>query len=133
LEGGLCANECPFPDARDWKDGIPPKCVVGYNYLIMPVDDDFPAITTLMKTSYHAGKSLNTLLVAARCSAWFWVYELYSQKQTNNKGTFFVAAVRKKIVDGKPVASSEEQRQIAEYFYKIAKGGKLQFDDEVPF
>jgi hypothetical protein len=83
-----------------------------------------------MKSSLKAGKALNTLLMAARCPVWYWIYELYSVKQSNNRGTFYVAVVRKKIVDGKPVASDEETRQLAEHFYRMAKAGKVSIDDE---
>lgn len=129
INGFQCLLECPHDKAWDWKDGVPPLCTLGYNYLVIPLVDPFPAIVTLMKSSFKAGKALNTLLIAARCPAWFWIYELYAVKESNPKGTFYVAAVRKKIDDGKSVASDEEMRQLAEHFYYMAKAGKVNVDE----
>lgn len=129
VDGYHCASECPH-NAREWQDGVPPKCTEAYNYLVIPTIEQFPAIVSLMKTSFKTGKALNTLLMAARCPAWFWKYEFYSVKQSNTRGTFYIAAVRKKIIDGKPVASDEEIRQLAEQFYRMAKAGNISVDDE---
>lgn len=125
-----CLTECPHDRAWDWQeDRTPPRCTLSYNYLVIPLVDPFPAIVSLMKSSFKAGKALNTLLMAARSPAWHWTYEFYSVKQSNNKGTFHIAAVKKKIADGKPVASDDEMRQMAEQFYRMAKGGRITFDE----
>lgn len=126
----LCKTECPYDNAWDWVNGQPPQCSLAYNYLVIPVEDTFPAIVTLMKSSFKTGKALNTLLMAARQPAWFGVYEFYSTKQTNNKGTFYIAGIRKKIVDGKPAITDEEMRRTAEGYYQMAKQGRINFDDE---
>ena len=125
VDGKFCA-ECPH---RQWVDGNPPECAEGYNYLVIPGNEGFPSIVTLMKSSFKTGKALNTLLMAARCPAWFWVYELYSVKQTNARGSFYVAAVRKKVVEGKPIASDEMTQQQAEAFYSMAKAGRISVAD----
>ncbi len=130
VDGHRCMTECPHNRAWEWKDGIPPLCAQAYNYLLLPIDDPFPAIVSCMKSSFKAGKALNTLMMAARCPAWFWVYEFYAIKQSNAKGTYYVAAVRKKITDGKPTASDEETRQLAEQFYRMAKSGRISIDDD---
>jgi len=134
VDGYCCMTECPHDRAWDWKGGVPPLCTLGYNYLVIPLIDPFPAIVTLMKSSFKTGKALNTLLMATCCPAWFWVYEFYSVRQSNSKGTFYVAAVKKKIVDDKPVASNDGMRQIAEHFYRMAKSGRIEADsEEAPF
>lgn len=133
VDGLLCSRECPHPEAQKWIDGNPPLCAQAFNYLLLPVNDDiaeFPAIVTLMKSSFQAGRKLNTLLMAARTPAWVWTYEFYAVKQSNAKGTFYVATVAKNVVDGKPVASDEETRELAEQFYRMSKTDKLRFDDE---
>jgi hypothetical protein len=140
IDGHKCLIECPHNKAWEWVNGTPPRCTMGYNYLVMPIVDTFPAITTLMKTSFKAGKALNTLLIAARCPAWHWVYEFYSVKESNPRGTYYVAAVRKKIEDGKPVPTDEATRETAEAFYQMMKAGRIDteeknegFSDELPF
>lgn len=130
IDGHRCKTECPFDNAWEWKDGAPPQCTLGYNYLVIPIVDPFPAITTLMKTSFKAGKALNTLLVAARCPAWHWVYEFYSVKESNSRGTYYVAAVRKKIDDGKPVMTDKTMRETAETFYHMMKAGRIDTEEE---
>jgi len=134
IDGHKCLIECPHDKAWDWKDEVPPLCTLSYNYLVVPLVDPFPAVVTLMKSSFKAGKALNTLLMAARCPVWFWVYEFYSVKQSNNKGTFHIATVKKKVVDGKSVTSNDEMRQLAEHFYRMAKAGRIETDnEELPF
>jgi hypothetical protein len=88
-----------------------------------------------MKSSYKAGKALNTLMIAARCPAWHWIYEFYSIRESNQKGTYYVAAVRKNMEDGKPIATDDETRQLAEQFYHMMKKGNIKADDdeEIPF
>jgi hypothetical protein len=131
VDGYRCLTDCPHNMAWDWQeDRTPPRCTLSYNYLVIPLVDPFPVIVSLMKSSFKAGKALNTLLMAARCPAWFWVYEFCSIKQSNNKGTFYIAGVKKKIANGKPVASDEEIRQLAEQFYRMAKAGNISVDDE---
>ena len=88
VDGYRCMTECPHDRAWEWKDSIPPLCAQAYNYLILPVEDPFPALISLMKTSLKTGKALNTLLMAARCPAWYWVYEFYSIRESNQKGTY---------------------------------------------
>jgi hypothetical protein len=127
LDRKKCRAECPY-DACSWVGSTPPACAESYNYIILPTGDGFPAILSLMKSSYKTGKALNTLLIAARSPAWYWTYELYSFKETNNKGTFYVASVRKQIVDGKPVPTSEDVRATAENFYRMAKNGNVDLD-----
>lgn len=129
IDGHQCLIECPHK-AWEWINGTPPRCTLGYNYLVIPIVDTFPAITTLMKTSFKAGKALNTLLVAARCPAWHWVYEFYSVKESNSRGTYYVAAVRKKIDDGKPVMTDETMRETAETFYHMMKAGRIDTEEE---
>lgn len=140
VDGHRCMTECPYNKAWEWKNGTPPPCTQGFNYLILPVDDPFPAITTLMKTSFKAGKALNTLLVAARCPAWYWVYEFYSIRESNPRGTYYVAAVRKRVEDGKPIPTDEAMRETAEAFYRMMKAGRIatereseDFSTEAPF
>ena len=41
-----------------------------------------------------------------------------------------MAAVRKKLEDGKPIASNDEIREFAEDLFKMAKVGKISVDDE---
>ena len=130
IDGHQCLIECQHDKAWEWKDGAPPRCTLGYNYLVIPIVDTFPAIITLMKTSFKAGKALNTLLVAARCPAWHWVYEFYSVKESNSRGTYYVAAVRKKIDDGKPVMTDETMRETAETFYHMMKAGRIDTEEE---
>ena len=130
VNGHRCMTECPHDNAWEWKDGAPPQCTLGYNYLILPVDDPFPATVTLDKSSFKTGKALNTLMMAARCPAWFWIYEFYSVRESNQKGSYFVAAVRKKIEDGKPVPTDEAMREMAEGFYRMMKSGRIDTDEE---
>jgi hypothetical protein len=130
VDGHKCKIECPHNRAWEWNDGMPPLCTLGYNYLVIPIVDPFPAITTLMKTSFKAGKALNTLLVAARCPAWHWVYEFYSVKESNSRGTYYVAAVRKKVEDGKPVPTDEERRETAETFYHMMKQDRIDTEED---
>lgn len=130
IDGYRCKTECPHNNAWEWKDGMPPLCTQAYNYLVLPLNDQFPAIVTCMKSSYKAGKALNTLMISARCPAWFWVYEFYSIRESNQKGTYYVAAVRKKLADGKPVPTDEERRETAETFYHMMKSGRIDTEEE---
>ena len=128
VEGDHCATSCPY-DAHIWRDKIPPACAEALNYLIIPHDEQFPAIVSFMRSSYIAGRTLNTLLEASWSKvAWAWKYELVSVKKTGPKGTYYIASVRKKIVDGKPVETNEEMQQLAEHFFGMAKAGKVNVD-----
>lgn len=131
IDGHQCLIECPHNKAWEWINGTPPRCTMGYNYLVIPIVDTSPAITTLMKTSFKAGKALNTLLVAARCPAWHFLYEFYSIRESNQKGSYFVAAVRKKIENGKPVPTDEAMRKTAEAFYRMMKTGRISTEESV--
>lgn len=131
VDGHHCMTKCPYDKAWEWKDRTPPLCAQAYNYLILPGADSFPAIVTLMKSSFRTGKSLNTLLMAARCPAWHWIYEFYAIKKTNDQGTFYVAGVKKKITEGKPVATAETTRETAEVFYRMYKTGRINIDEEI--
>ncbi len=69
-------------------------------------------------------------MVAARSPMWFWTYELSASQTSNNKGTYYIADVRKVIADGKPVATSDEVRHIAETFRRMKQEGRIQVADE---
>jgi hypothetical protein len=133
LNGEDCFSACPFPEAKQWVERKPPACTESLDYLILPLEDDFPAVVSLMKSSYDAGRRLNTMLIAARCPAWSFVYELQAIKRQNEKGAFFIADVRKLIKDNAPVSSDEGIRALASQFYKLALSSKLEIEDTVPF
>ena len=80
--------------------------------------------------SFNTGRKLYTLLIAAHSPMWHWMYELSASQTTNNRGTYYIADVRKMIADGKPVATSDEVRQIAETFRRMKQEGRIQVADE---
>lgn len=132
INGKLC-YECPHSKWR--KDRTPPACALAYNYLILPEDDAMAAIVQLSKTSFSAGRALNTLLVAARKLPFFYKYELRAVKRSNSYGTFYVATSKKYIIDGEPVETANEERELAKHFYGlwVNQNQVNNFDDEVPF
>lgn len=130
IDGHRCKTECPHDNAWDWKDGVKPLCAEAYNYLILPVNDQFPAIVTLMRSNHDTGKDLNTMMIIARCPAWFWIYDFYSVRKSSQKGTYYVAGVRKKVEDGKSVPTDEATRGTAETFYQMMKTGRINTAEE---
>ena len=94
------------------------------------VPEGFPSIVTMMKSSYKTGSKLYTLVVAARSPMWHYLYELNATQESNNRGTYYVADVSKVIADGKPVATSDEARHIAETFRRMKQEGRIQVADE---
>lgn len=132
-EGHKCKIECPH-NAAKWINRVAPPCKEQYNFMILPVKggvaEGFPSIVTLMKSSHNSGKKLYTLIVAARSPVWYWAYELSASQVSNNRGTYYVADVRKVIADGKPVATSDEVRHIAETFRRMKQEGRIQVADE---
>ncbi len=132
IDGKRCKVECPH-NAAHWDNDnrIPPKCAEAINFLVLPEDETFPAICSFMRSSYRAGRELNTLLMAARCDVWCWKYQLFATKKIGNKGTYFKAGVRKLIEDGKPVQTEDSVRELAEQFYYMMKQGRINFEEEV--
>jgi hypothetical protein len=130
LDGYRCKVECPHDRAWDWKDGMSPLCKEAYKYLVLPTAETFPATVTLMKSSLKKGKALNTLMIAARCPAWYWIYEFYSVRESNQKGSYFVAAARKKVEGGKPIPTDEAMRETAAAFYRMMKSGRIDTEEE---
>ncbi len=133
VEGHRCKIECPH-NAAAWIERRPPACNEQYNFLILPVSEDgipegFPSIVTMMKSSFKTGKKLYTLVVAARAPMWHWTYELSASQESNNRGTYYVADARKVITDGKPVATSDEVRHIAETFRRMKQEGRIQEEE----
>lgn len=132
-EGHRCKLECPH-NAAKWIDRVAPPCKEQYNFMILPlnegVPEGFPSIVTMMKSSYTTGSKLYTLVVAARSPMWFWTYELRASQESNNRGTYYVADARKVITDGKPVATNDEVRHIAETFRRLKQEGRIQVADE---
>lgn len=137
VDGHLCAEtECPF-NAMSWgADRTPPDCTLQYNYLILPDKESMPSIVTLSKTSFSAGRALNTLLVAARAALWDFKYELRATKRSNKFGTYYIATAKKCIVGSEPVETTSEEREKSEYFYQMWTAKKDQLKDnleDVPF
>lgn len=133
LDGNLCEVNCPH-DANLWVNGDPPRCAEAQNYLILPNGEQFPAIISFMRSAIKSAKNFNVLLLAAKSDLWLWEYELTSVKQNGTKGAYFLPKVVKHIVDGKPVATDEETRQIAEQFFHWTKTGQIsEYDEEPPF
>lgn len=129
IDGHHCATECPY-DAHAWHSNVPPNCAETLNYLVLPNNEQFPSIVSFMRSSYIAGRTLNTLLEASRSKvAWAWKYELVLIKKTGPKGTYYIASVRKKIVDGKSVEADEETQKIAEHFFHLTKVGRISLED----
>jgi len=131
VDGYICELECPHNVSKWGPDRTPPRCALAYNYLILPENENMPAIIQLAKTSFSAGRSLNTMLVAERCPIWNYEYELRAIKKSNKFGTYFIMAAKKHIINGNPIKTTEDKRKTAIYFRNLWTKQKPDFEDEI--
>lgn len=124
-EYGVCAN-CNF---RLWKEGTPPACALVHNYPAYVLNageikgEPLPIALSLMKTSSKEARKLNTAVEVGGGNWFDAVYVVRSEKQTNDKGTFFVYRIEKLR------AASDDERKLGYWAYSRFKG---RLDVEAP-
>lgn len=118
-DGFHCASECPHA-ARYWKKDVR-VCTEMQNYLVIPEGKQFPAVVSLSKSSIKAAHAFNRLLLEAPGDVWCRQYEFHTVRQTDARGSYNVAKVRRTIVDGEHVATDKEIQQLAERYFYVAE------------
>ena len=126
VDGYHCRTQCPH-NASEWQNGVRPRCAESQNYLVIPPNEIFPSIVSLAGTSIKTAKIFNMALAKAQCDVWKWQYEFYAVRQTDSKGSYYVAKVRRKTLDDAPLATDEETQQLAEYYFHLVEAGKIDF------
>ncbi len=78
-------EECKFGE-----DGSKPTALSVLNFFSFFNGEDMPVVIPFMRTSYKAGKQLLSVAKMQRCDMFKKKYRLYSQKESNEKGEYFV-------------------------------------------
>lgn len=106
-----------------WNGSQKPTADLYINAVVLVEGSDMPLIASFSKTSLKTGQDLLTLVQLSGC-AWKYQYELTSQKTTNEKGTFYVARI-KRVGLADPTKAAE-----AAELYEQVKGMSIEVEGE---
>lgn len=125
-EGGGMIYKTVNPTAEQLKDtqfdgAIKPVADLYINAVALVDGFETPLIISFCKTNLKAGQDLATLASLSGC-AWKYKYTLESVKTTNTKGTFYVARVKRSILNDDPGRALE--------LYEQVKGMSIETDYE---
>jgi hypothetical protein len=135
-ENGRKCKGCP--DCV-WEDGKRPACGVVYSWLGL-FDDDSPFRMTFAGASISKVKDLLTQLKMAGLPAFAFNMELVSEKQKNDKGTYYITNFSLvKGEDGKPIPVTMEQftkykdttLALADLFSRVQVADLSAYDEDV--
>lgn len=85
-------DECVYSQwsTNEKDERVPPACALSYNFLVVDVQDDLPALITFQRTSARAGRTLVTLV---RAFGYRRAYRISTKQMTGPSGKFHVYEV----------------------------------------
>jgi hypothetical protein len=105
-------------------NGESPKVTQNMNFLCYFLGNKYPLVLTFSKSSFTAGKRLNTLTQMVAGDMFAWKYKLAKRLKEGNAGKYFVLEV---APAGK---AAPEEYAIGEYFYNAYRGKTLKVHTE---